>query len=89
MQNSWGGDILGLIVLIFNTLISFTALNSLIKKLDNRIKQNEVKRAKRTGFPCQKRQISNFNSRKPPKEGPSWEIHGSCVPTCMSLIIVM
>ena len=62
-------------LLLWLTRYSYsTALNSLIKKVDDRMKKNEVQGAKRGGFLRYERQLSTPLLNGPPENGPSWAI---------------
>ena len=72
----------GLIVSLFCYVRGncFVALNTLIAKLEDRIKKSEVKGAKRTGFLRYERKNAEFSHCDPP-DGPLWAIALSNAPT--------
>ena len=54
-------------------LINFTALNNLIKRLDNRIQSNDIG-MKRSGFVRFERKVSDSSTSEPPNKAPLWAI---------------
>ena len=61
-------------------VLCFVALNTLIAKLENRIKKSEVSGAKRTGFLRYERKNAEFFHCDPP-DGPSWAMKIPNTPT--------